>query len=106
MQIFISGRLKSKPEVRETRNAKTLVKLLIEEDSDERDRQPSILPVTFFAHAANRAKELQPGDAITVVCHLNGTRFETESGEVRYGVQLIGEKILVEATSKKEVATR
>ena len=104
MQTFLQGRLKSKPELRETRNAKTLVKLLIEETDSERDREPNVLPVTFFGHAANQAKDLQLGNSITVVCHLNGTRFETESGEVRYGVQLIGEKILVETASKKEVA--
>jgi len=106
MQIFLQGRLKSKPEIRETRNAKTLVKILIEENDNERDREANVVPVTFFAHAANRAKELQVGDLITIVCHLNGTRFETETGEVRYGVQLIGEKILVEAAVKKEIATR
>jgi single-stranded DNA-binding protein len=102
-QLYISGRVKHKPEVREARKARTLVKILVEENDNDRDREPNVLPVTFFAHGANRAKELQQGDSITVACHLSGTRFETETGDVRYGVQLIGEQILVEAAVKKEV---
>src|SRR6516225_523114 len=106
MQIFLQGRLKSKPEIKESRNGKTWVKALIEEDSrdDSRQNEPNILPIVCFGHAANRVKDLQPGDSVTVVCRLSGTRFEAPSGEIRYGVQLIGEQILVPAGSRKEAS--
>ena len=45
-------------------------------------------------------KTCRRGDRLTVACRMQGTRFETESGEIRYGVQLVGEQIYFAAVTE------
>jgi single-stranded DNA-binding protein len=101
--IYIEGRISGKPQILQTRSEKPYVKLLLEEEvTRERQQQstPNTLLISLFGRAAERAKDLQRCDRLTVACRLQGTRFEMESGEIRYGVQLIGEQIYLAAVSE------
>jgi single-stranded DNA-binding protein len=100
--IYIAGQLSGKPQILQTRNGKPWAKILVEEEVARERGQgtPNILPITLFGRAAERAKELQRGDRLTVACRLQGTRFEIESGEIRYSVQLVGKVIYLATVSE------
>jgi single-stranded DNA-binding protein len=104
-RIYVEGCVADKPQILETRGGKPWAKILLEEEGvRERQQQGSsnILPVTLFGRAAERAADLQRGDRLTVACRLQGTKFETDSGETRYGLQLVGEQVFI-ADAVKEV---
>jgi single-stranded DNA-binding protein len=103
MTTYIEGRISGKPQILQTRSGKPYAKILLEEEvARERQQQgtPNTLLISLFGRAPERAKDLQRGDRLTVACRMQGTRFETESGEIRYGVQLVGEQIYFAAVTE------
>jgi single-stranded DNA-binding protein len=97
-QLYLSGRLAGNPESGVTRKGKTWIKLLLETESiretkpGEFQTESVILPVSCFARSAEQVKNLVHGPAITIGCHLYGTKFENDVG-TKYGVQLVADVV-------------
>jgi single-stranded DNA-binding protein len=99
-QIYVAGRLISNPEIGLTKKGKPWVKLLIETELVRADGRSGayqveqiILPINCFSQEAEAVKDLCRGDPVVAGCHLYGTRFETQVGEVKHGVQLIADTV-------------
>jgi len=106
--IYFEGRVSGNPQILETRSGKPWAKILLEEEV-VRERQqdtPNTLPISLFGRAAERTKQLQRGDRLTVACRLQGTRFEPPSGEVLDGCQRVGEQLYLAAAAKEANASK
>jgi single-stranded DNA-binding protein len=97
--IYITGRLVSDPVFSETAKGKAMCKLLLETElvrevnRGEFRAETHTLPVLLFSWVADQARILRNGSLVTVAARLNGTQFTPLSGEVKYGVQLIGDAL-------------
>src|SRR5262249_34988274 len=101
----LQGRLAVDPERGTTKKGRLWVKILLE-TSLVRETQPGQLqtesltvPVSFFSQPAEQVKELKAGTALTVGCHLYGTRFESDSG-TKHGVQIIADVVYLNAAKE------
>jgi single-stranded DNA-binding protein len=103
--IFIQGRLGFKAELKETRTGKPWAKILLQEEGARESQRhvANILPIVLFGRAAERVESLLPGEQVTVRCRLEGTKFTTDSGETRFGCQLVGEQIFIAAAKEEAI---
>jgi single-stranded DNA-binding protein len=98
-QLYLSGRLVSKPEFAETKKGKLRVKLILE-TALVRETRPGeyqtelvVLPVQLFSQPAEQVKDLKEGDSLTLGCHAYGTAFQPTDGPVKRGVQLVADVV-------------
>lgn len=105
--IYVTGRLVSDPVFSETAKGKAMAKLLLETElvrevnRGEFRAENCLLPVLLFSWVADQARELRSGSSLTIAARLNGTKFPLPSGEIRQGVQLIGERLLFTSPRKE-----
>jgi hypothetical protein len=106
-QIYLSGRLKIKPEVRKTKSDRDWCKILVEFNSTREVRpggfvsETTIVPINCFARCAEQVKGLKPYDQLTVGCRITGTRFKADDDD-RFGVQLVAEQVFLAAIAREE----
>jgi single-stranded DNA-binding protein len=102
--LYIEGRLVGKPLVQKTKSGYDFAKILLEEDQVARNNREkaNVLPIAFFGKLVEEIRDLENGDGLLIACRLQGSRYETDSGEVRYGLQLIGERAYLNASAAKE----
>jgi single-stranded DNA-binding protein len=107
-QLYLTGKLVAQPELLQTKNGKTLVRLLLETELVRPTVQGGfqaeavILPVSFFSREAETVKDCHRGDSLAVGVHLYGTEFKAPNGVVKRGVQIIADQILQGEALQKE----
>jgi len=99
-QLYISGKLNANPEFFTTPKGKPWARILLETELNRPEGRGGfqteivILPVKCFAREAAAVKDLRPGEEVSIGCHLSATKFETDSGELKRGVQLVADSVL------------
>jgi single-stranded DNA-binding protein len=105
-QFYLTGRLADTPEPGTTKKGKLWIKLLLETELVRSDGRGGVqveavtLPVSFFSREAETVKNLQRGEELNLGCHLYGTKFETDGGTVKNGVQIIADAVFTAASRK------
>jgi single-stranded DNA-binding protein len=101
-QLYVAGTLVADPELAQKKKQRLWVKLMLETRL-VRETRPGefqselvILPVALFSHEAEKVKELRKGDSITLGAHLYGTEFQTSSGAIKRGIQLIADQVFLQ----------
>jgi single-stranded DNA-binding protein len=107
-QLYLSGRLLTNPEVGTTKKGHPWVKLLLETELVKGDGRSGlstetvIVPLSCFGRQAEAVKDLRAGDALSVGCHLYGTKFEGQDG-IKHGIQLVVDAAYIDRKPTKNM---
>jgi len=99
--LYLTGRLSAEPQIAQTKKGRPFARILLEAEQirpspNGAQVETIMLPVVLFSHQAEAIRSSRKGDALTIAAHFNGTKFETEDGIVKHGVQLIADTVLWE----------
>jgi single-stranded DNA-binding protein len=108
--VHFTGTVHVAPILKRTKNDRVWVQLLVSAPTISRDSKSSLveestlIPVSCFRNAGEQAKNLKPGEKITVIARLRGNKFITENGIEKHGIQVLAERVF--AHSKSESVMR
>jgi single-stranded DNA-binding protein len=106
--IYLEGRIIGVPVVATTSKGGSLVKFLLEVESQRQTRQGPVseiqtLPIAAFGHVADAVAAVHQYDKIIIGVRLSGTEFKTSDGTIKRGVQLVAESVAAPVPRRKTV---